>query len=612
MRDTQRLGQQRAYFAELKQRQAHLQECKARHTRSADLCDNARLQFSQSEMALNEASAAHRAAEESKFDYERYLQAEQTLALLRQDERQRNTLRQQQATLSTTLSTTQANIQHIQQRLDEVAQAHQRILELLPEVEKQSELDTQIATLTFEAQQYEALRKEGNRLYQSREKSQQEQTEARKCIAEIEPLQALADQLNQRVATLAQLKTQSEQRQAKRLQMEERRQLLQDKQNDLAQTVAKLRKAEETIAKIEAHRQEAEEFARLLAQQVELERQQHHLRGNIESYTDSRSRSAGGQCPLLHQTCLNIQQQGQLSLEAYFDGLLVEEQEQLAAIVQQLARIEERSATIKKYAEALEKLGRYVDQSEGYVEHIERLNVEIRRQEREVEGLQAEWESLRQIDQEISRAEALLVESQDADKQTRQLPGLYSQVEQLRAQIEQYTADFEERKQEAEPLKQSKGQLEARKQELEALNDPRSRSRAAQEVIKAEATYRQQLRDAQDALRETTGQLTELTTTLETYAQLDRLLGEQEATRERTAAGHRLYLKNIETAGRLPERERACEEARRKASLAEQDLARAEDAFQKLPRPSMSKNSRRSRTRSRAWKMKLPRWPKKC
>ena len=577
---TFQLGEQRKHFTLLKQRQAHLLQCAGQLERSSMQRDTAQQRFEQATGAFNDAQLAYQAVEGSRTDYERYRQAEIELAKLRRQERERNLLRQQQATLNSTRSTTRANLQNVELRLDEVAQAHARILALLPEVEEQSALDTQIATLTLEVQQYESLRKEGNRLHQLREKSQREQEAARQQIAAIEPLQELADRHNERVARVAHLKAQGEQRQAKRLQLEEKRQFLAEKQNDLSATAAKLRKVEDTIAKIEAHRQEGEEFALLLVQQSELRSQEHHLRGNIESYTDSRARSAGGQCPLLHQTCLNIQQQGQLSLEAYFDGLLSEEQTQLAGITGRLEQFETRATAIKKYAEALEKLGRYVDQREGYAEHLERLNVEIRRQEREVEGLQAEWDVLQQLDQEISRAEAQLQESKEADTQTRQLPGLRNQVKQLQNLVEQYSAEFDERRNEAEPLKQSKAQLEERRQALDALNDPRSRSRAAQEVIRSEAIYRQQLLEEQQRLQEIERQMDELQRKVETYAHLDHSLSELELTRERSAAGHQLYMQNEKLALSLPEREAACTIARRTADQAEQDFSRASKAYQ--------------------------------
>jgi exonuclease SbcC len=579
VRETERLARQQKYLAELKERRDHLAQCEMHRARCEDQHNAARQRLQQAEEALNETRAAHQMVEKSKPDYERYVQAEQALALLRQDERLRNRLRQQQGTLESTRAATQANIRHIQGRLDEVAQARQLILELIPQVEKQSELDTQIATLTFEAQQYETLRKEGNRLYQLREKSQQELVAIRKRIAEIEPLQPLADLLDERVRRLAQLETQITQRGEKRLQMEEKQQAVQEKKAELKQAAAKLRHAEKAIALAEEHRQEAEEYALLQEQSRQLALELHHLQGNIEGYTDARSRSAGGQCPLLHQTCLNIKQQGQLSLEAYFDGLLSEEQARLDEITRQLAQIDERSASLKQYAEALEQVGQHIERRDSQAEHIERLNVDIRRLEREEQSLKAEWEELGQIEQEIARAKAERDESRQADKQVRLLAGLSSQAKQLQEQIEQYTAELEERKQEAEPLKQSKKQLEERKQELAALNDPRSRSRAAQEIMKPEATYRQQLQAAQGTLEETSRQIDELSVKLEKYAQLDQEIGQQEGIRDQAATGHQLYQENLRIAARLPEKERAWEEARQEASQAAQALAQAEAAY---------------------------------
>jgi len=221
---------------------------------------------------------------------------------------------------------------------------------------------------------------------------------------------------------------------------------MQEKQRELQQALAKLNKAEKVIETIETHRQEGEGYTLVLVQQQELKNQQHHLRGNIESYTDSRSRSAGGQCPLLHQTCLNIQQQGQLSLEAYFNGLLDEEQAQLTGIERQLRLLGEREMALKKHAEGLEKLGQYIEQRDGNAERIERLNLEIRRLERDAERLRDEWESLQQIDQEIARARALLAESERADRLTRKLPGYKSQEEQFEKLIEQHAIEFEELK----------------------------------------------------------------------------------------------------------------------------------------------------------------------
>ena len=66
-------------------------------------------------------------------------------------------------------------------------------------------------------------------------------------IAEIEPLQSLADLLNERRDQVTLLKSQSEQRQDKRLQMEEKQQTIQEKQNELKQALSKLNRAERAI-----------------------------------------------------------------------------------------------------------------------------------------------------------------------------------------------------------------------------------------------------------------------------------------------------------------------------------------------------------------------------
>ncbi|MGH2510183.1 MAG: hypothetical protein ACRDHZ_22625, partial [Ktedonobacteraceae bacterium] len=122
--------------------------------------------------------------------------------------------------------------------------------------------------------------------------------------------------------------------------------------------------------------------------------------------------------------------------------------------------------------------------------------------------------------------------------------------------------------------------LQTLQQALASLNDPRSASRAAQEIIKPEATYQQQLQQAQATFQAKTHQMEELVSELEAYTHLDHAISEQEVIREYAANGHQVYLKNIETAGRLPEREQICAEAQQSMEQAAEHLAHAEDAYQ--------------------------------
>ena len=169
--------------------------------------------------------------------------------------------------------------------------------------------------------EYERLLKEIQRLQQQRAKSLQQEQDVQQRITVIEPLQALAEQLTDRVERLAQLQTRMSERGSKRLLFEERRKQLQEKFTEREDIAEYLRKAEDSIAKIEEHRQEAEELPALLNQYEQLSAQQHRLEGNIEGFMKSRKLSAGGQCPLLNEPCLNIQKKGIISLELHFDQL---------------------------------------------------------------------------------------------------------------------------------------------------------------------------------------------------------------------------------------------------------------------------------------------------
>lgn len=564
----------------LKQRQIALQQCTAQRDRGRTLDEIAHQRLELAAHELKEARTAFQVVEANRPGYERYRQAETLLADFRKDERQRNALLKDRADLNTTLAATAADLRHIQQRLDEVNEASRRLLRLLPEYEQQLELEQQLKILDMEEQQYERLRKEGQQLRLKREEALNTRTTTQQRIAEIEPLRPLAEKLQERVEQYTRLTAQNDQRAAKQQQLAASQTFLKERQEELARVTTNLRNAEEALRKIDAHRQEAAEYTQLTLYQQELEHQLHHLLGNIESNTDARQRSAGGQCPLLHQTCLNIQQQGQLSLEAYFDDVLAREQTELNSLRHQLAESEARASSIKKYADALERRDRYVDHQEHNAERAEHLQRELLRQESEVERLQLEWASFQQIDQEIVQAKALFTESQKADQQTRQLPGLLSRIEQVQDQIEQYMREFEECRREVEPLKQSRERLQACQEALKVLDDPRSRRKAAQEIVNAEATHLENLARAQEIRQGILLQMADLEQQLDGYKHLDRLLNEQEVIREQARDEYYLYLKNESLAASLPERERAAVEAREKREQAALNLTRIEAAYQ--------------------------------
>jgi len=576
---TQRLAVCKERAETLKRQRDYLGQCRSRLDQSRTIHNTSQELLLSSQKQLHDARTARQAIEDSQASYERYLQTQPTLKRLRQDERQRNALRQQQSDLQSKSATHEAHISNFQSRLNEVAKARQRLIELLPLVEQQLELEKQREVLSQQVTQYQGLLKEAQRLQQLHANCLQQQETLQQRIAAIEPLQPLAEQLTERVERLARLQARVQERTSRRVQSEEKRRQLQEKLDEREKIASYLRKADDAIARVEENRQLAEELPALQQRYEQLSAQHHRLEGNIDGYMKSRRLSAGGQCPLLHQPCLNINQLGMVSLESYFDGLLAGERTQLAELNQQLGAVNDRMSHVKKYADALSKLGQYTESRDNQIERLRAVALDITRMEREVTDLDEELEELKLVDRHIIRAKSERDESEKADQQVRQLEGLRKQVQQLQVSAQQFTADLEERQQRAAELRESSNQLETVKQQLEALNDPRAQARTQQEIIKQEAAFQQQLQAEQQKLQEAGQQLYELDQQLALYIELDTQVAQQESIRQQCEAGYSTYLKNIDTAKLLPEREQAYRQAAQKAEQAEQNLIAAEQAY---------------------------------
>ena len=581
VQSTQRLALCKERAELLKRQRDNLNECQSRlnqnrtiHTTSQELLTNSQKQ-------VNEARLAQQAIKESQQDYERYVQATETLKQLRVDEQQRNALRQQLSTLQTTLAKHTANSENLKDRLEDVAIAHQRLVELLPLVEQQHQLEKRRDVLARQVTEYERLIKEIQRLQQQRTKSLQQEKDVQQRITVIEPLQSLAEQLTERVERLAKLQTRMSERGSKRLQFEGRRKQLQEKYTEREDIAEYLRKAEDAIVKIEEHRQEAEELPALLSQQEQLSAQQHRLEGNIDGFVKSRKLSAGGQCPLLHEPCLNIQKKGIVSLESYFDQLLTQEHAQLESLNYQVLAISDRVSYARKYADGLSKLGQYIERRDNHVARLQGVGLDMKRLEHEIEELENELDELKHLDQLIVQTKTERDESEKADKQVRELDGLRKQMLHIQAQIQDYTAQQDDCQERANELRESEDELKKLNQKLAALNDPYSQSMAQQAIMKQEAVFQQQLQVELQKVEEVEEQERQLQQKLSRYADLDTYIIQQEAIQQQCEESYSTYLKNIDTAKLLPERTLIYNQALQKAEQAKQALIAAEQAYQK-------------------------------
>ncbi|MBV9709905.1 MAG: hypothetical protein JO011_03185, partial [Ktedonobacteraceae bacterium] len=394
-----------------------------------------------------------------------------------------------------------------------------------------------------------------------------------------EPLQPLADKVNERNEAVTQLRIQSNERKNKQRQLQEKRISLQDRLTEREQTAEKLRKAENNVAVIEEHRREAEEMPVLQEQYTQLSAQVYRLEGNIEGYGKSRAQSAGGQCPLLHESCLNIKRLGIVSLESYFENLLTDEQAQLTDVRQQQQLLTEQMGQIKKYADALSKLGQYIERRDMHAEHLQHMANEVVSLEREVADLTAELDELKQVEQQIAEADAAYKESKNAEAKVRELDGFRKQVQQYLEQIDQCEAELEERRREASTLSGSKGQLEQVEAELRQLNDPRSRSKTQLAIVAQEDQFTSQLQNEQQKKQETEAQAQQVQTQLTAYTSLDADIAQQEVIQHNSYDGYQNYLQHKNEAQTLPDRERVYQQQAHTTEQAAQALQEAEQAY---------------------------------
>src|ERR1700688_2264862 len=105
-------------------------------------------------------------------------------------------------------------------------------------------MEKQCDELIQKVTRYDSIVLEGKKLSKTREQYIQKQTDLQRKIADIEPLQPLADKANERNETLTQLRIQGNERKNKQRQLLEKRNSLQEKLTEREQTADKLRKAE--------------------------------------------------------------------------------------------------------------------------------------------------------------------------------------------------------------------------------------------------------------------------------------------------------------------------------------------------------------------------------
>ena len=563
----------------LDQQAEQVKKLEAQHEQAQSSYQYAQSLLHDRTLAHQEALAAQRIVTESQDDYQRNQQATNTLRQLRQNTAKRDALRQDQTTFQHNQIQSIERIKNHQNQLEEIEKARRRIADLAPLVDHQIDLEHLHVEARQQKQRYEEVCATDKRLRDSINALQQELTQGQSKITAIEPLIATAQLLEARTEAYNELRVQTSTRNEKQRQLNEKEANLQEKRAEREPLVEKVRRAENNLKVIDEHRHEAEEMPEIEDKLQQLMAQKHHLQGNVEGYARSRAQSAGGQCPLLNESCLNIGQRGIISLEAYFENLLIEEKHNIEGITLEQNKILARKDQIKKFAEALDKETLYAEKRDSLRESAQHLEQDITRLELDIATLQHDISTIDQLVAQLQQAEKNLQDSRQADKRVRELNGLYQQREQLQKRIEQSELEAQALQQEAAKLQDSGARLKQLDIELKELNDPRSESRAKQETIARETHYQQQLQSEQTRLHEFEQQIQSLSEQLVAYTSLDNDIAYQEALLQQSDAGYRRYLNHQHAAQTLPEREQAYQQQQQITTQAAQHLQTSQQAF---------------------------------
>ncbi|HEX4205420.1 MAG TPA: SMC family ATPase [Ktedonobacteraceae bacterium] len=579
VQQTQQLRDNERRKNDLKAQADRVRDLKIRYDESRNAREHAQNLLHERERQFTVAREAWQVVQASSNGYYQYEQTEQSLRELRKQSQQRDTLRAQQASLQQSLGQIEERIKNWQQRLADVAQARQRIVALVPLVEQQVELEKQRDVAVQRLERLQLVSKQGHDLKKQQMGHQSKQDELQRQISATEPLKPLAECLQERTDAYSRLQARLEGKQLKEQQLKTSRTRQHDLQVEYERSTAQLDQLQQRIAHSEAQRTEAEKLPAVQEQEKIYVARQHRLLGSIEAYKDSRAQSVGGQCPFLHESCLNIKQRGVVSLESYFDNLIDQEQEQSAQVRQQLATIVQQRKQLQQYADDVSKLDQYYARRDEQEHTLQRHQQELQRGQQEIDDLVRDLETLQSVEQQMSEAASALQQSRQAEAKVRLLDGLQRQHQQLQEQIQELEERLQELRNERESLLGCKEEKETVETRLRELDDPRGQTREPIHTVEQEDMFTQQLQGEVQSQQTLASQLQGVQEQLSVYATLDTAIAQHEYTLQHCLEPHRRYLENQKEARALSEREQAYQEQVAVTQQATETLEQAEQAY---------------------------------
>jgi exonuclease SbcC len=541
--------------------------------------DLTRQTLDQAESALDEARAARRKLEESAGDYQLFQETQTALREAYEQQRAQQDLRMRQAEQERQRAEASANETNAKTQLAQAEAARQKLAALAPQVEEQTRLEQEVSAAQEYIKRLRAVEQERPSLEADCKRLAEEVAHQAERIAAIETQRAEAGLLAERRAEVDRLSLDVQRRDDWERELREVHKALQEMEAQRQKADAAVAKAQADVEKLLANRSVVATLPALEAEWNDVRQQVILLSGNIKRHNESKLQSAGGHCPFLKEPCLNIREKGLLSLETYFDGLIARDQAALKPLQAKQAGLEQQVQDVrtkKSYVDRLADYERYLRDAQERQEYLRGEDWRLKARERElVASVGAAVKSAARL----SAAQALLKQSDEADKQVRMLVGLLSQHESAQSHLSEQVEKLAQLRAEQADLADAPRREAEAASKLRELGDPR-REYVQQEAIAAQEPHaREALQMASQLVARAEEALAALETQLAPYAGLDERITRLNRQAEQSQAGYQAYLACKQMAGKVPERQSAHDAALKAERQARQRFVQVDQGY---------------------------------
>jgi exonuclease SbcC len=525
--------------------------------------------------------AARRAAERQRAtepDFRAHLEAVETLRGLESERAERDRLRAEASDAARMLASAESDVRRLDDSLKRTREAAASLAEIERDVTAQAELERERERLRDLLAQARAAAERLAHL-------DRELTALRKSHSELSKRMRATE-------GLAGAHERAEKLESERMSVETRlsrlEQSLTSRRHLTSQRRESAREAERLRRSVTALEREAREFEQaaegaarlggLEEQERELTQQAAQLRAAIKYDERVSERAKGGFCPILHEQCKNLAEEGR-TFEDYFG--------------EQIKTNRVRLSTVEREAEAVALEVRTARDAEKSVARSETTRTRLTH-EREL--LRERESALAAIDAELEKlADASETLKDELQAEMMGIGGMlivareealrYAELEPSRARLVEIEDEGKSKREEREQVAAAASAMTALTEDaagiernLRELGDPRSRAAALRLEAEREPELLRESRGASDALEVLRKQSRALDKKLKKFDKLDAAWAEASARRDLTSQGHREHLESASLASTLPEREREATEAEARAGAAIKDAeaARAE------------------------------------